>query len=163
MSGVIDAFGVCGVCLADLLEPILIQEQRRLGRGPHGLLLAGGNYRQSQTVGAVGVLAKESGVNPRRIHGIITREFATVGLSNADALLCALDRPDLVHALDVFPRPRGRRLGNPGEHVCTLVADRRLAALEPSLTAGSRLGDNLFVHTSDGEADAPAVREEKAA
>lgn len=109
-----DDLGVCVVCLAELLGPIVEQERLRNPRD-----LWGQSYGREST-GTVTILAQEAGVPPRRIYAILNHEGATVGLCVADDLLVAFDRPDLVHALDVFPREMGVRLGDPGFHTgCT--------------------------------------------
>jgi hypothetical protein len=56
-------------------------------------------------VGPIGWLAEKTGINPRRVQGICNGEYSTVGVSQADALLSAIERTDLFTSLWVSPNP----------------------------------------------------------
>lgn len=157
---VIDSLAVCGTCLAELLRPIVAQEHMR--QKDHRLNHNQWSEKKHGAAGFADVLAAEAGMSPRRLYGILRCEFATVGLTQADNLCCALDRPDLVHVLEVYPRKRGRRMGvGAGMHIYACpksVAACRLAPLEPASPARTARGcGDASSTTTDREADAPTA------
>jgi hypothetical protein len=58
-------------------------------------------------MGPIDWLSEKTEIHIRRVRGIVNGEFATVPLSDADALLQAIDRPDIlaVGEIGVYPNP----------------------------------------------------------
>ena len=52
-------------------------------------------------------IAEVTGLNPRRIYGIIRNEYKTVGLTTAEKLLMAIDKEDYIASghVRVIPNP----------------------------------------------------------
>jgi hypothetical protein len=57
-------------------------------------------------MGPIDWLAEKTGIHTRRVSGIVNGEFETVPLSQADALLSAIGRNDLLgYEINVWPNP----------------------------------------------------------
>lgn len=65
-----------------------------------------GTSNQSIVIGPAEWLALETGINVRRIRGMINGEYRTVSLSDADKILQALGKEDLLRdVLYIIPNP----------------------------------------------------------
>lgn len=120
-----DKLRVCARCLTELIRPLVTERQIEARefyhhRGSARLKRIGGPWNDERSV--VGRLGGQAGVSGRRLHSIMSGEVATTSFYLADALLIALDRPDLLYRLRVLVwknRPNARLVDwERGDHVC---------------------------------------------
>jgi hypothetical protein len=123
----VDRAAVCTVCLADVLRPLIEQEwkTRPPSEGRGGIQFGAGPGTIYASL--LDTVAEEAGVSKRLLGRILKHEHVTTSFYLADRILCAFDRPDLVHRLAVLERQVGRSGIAAGSHCCALALPAEFA------------------------------------
>lgn len=154
-----DPLCVCGKCFAPVLASLIAATDRLrpAETGMQGRMVTTETRRKGRDTNVSHnrrLVCDEAGVNPRKFQGYLSAEWATVSLRDADALLCAFGRADVVRSLTVLVRRAGLRMPL-DRHACELLSPEGDVKSAPGLVGVESAGARIPLAVADGRSVGP--------